>query len=59
MRLISEYLSVDELKSAKVFLTGTEKKPYTVIVKDDSGTHYQATFNTLEAAENYAEDWTL
>ena len=59
MKLISEYLSIDELKSAKVFLTGVSQIPYAVIVKDDTGTHYQATFATLQTAENYAEDWTL
>lgn len=59
MKLISEHLSVDELKTARVFLTGIPQTPYTVIVKDSTGTHYQATFKTIDDAENYAEDWTL
>ena len=59
MKFISEYLSVDELKSARVFLTDNSEARYTVVVKDDMGTHYQSTFTSLEKAENYAEDWTL
>lgn len=60
MRFTSEYLSDDELKSAKVYWADTDKpeKRYIVIVKDDTGTHYQATFASLQQAENYAEDWT-
>ena len=59
MKFISEHLSVDELKSARVFLSGNSETPYMVIVKDDTGTHYQATFNSIERAEDYAEDWVL
>lgn len=57
MRLISEYLSDDETKTARVF--HRDEKTFVVIVKSDTGTHYNSTFNSLRVAEDFAEDWIL
>jgi hypothetical protein len=59
MKLISEHLSMDGTKTAKIYLTNTTQPEYTVIVKADTGTHYRVTFDSIDKAEDYAEDWTL
>ena len=57
MKLISEYMSEDGKKTAKVYLI--DEKAYTVVLKDDMGTHYKTVFMNLTMAENYAEDYVL
>ncbi len=57
MKLISEYMSDDESKTAKVYYESPEK--YVVMVKDDTGSRYQSTFINERLAEEFAEDWIL
>lgn len=57
MKLLSEYMSDDESKTAKIYYCG--EKEYSVIVRSDTGTHYTSKFKSLMAAEDFAEDWIL
>lgn len=57
MKLLSEYISDDESKSAKVYYETKEK--YIVITKDGMGSHYKTEFISMRLAENFAEDWVL
>jgi hypothetical protein len=57
MRFISEYMTDDETKTARVFHRGESK--FVVIVRSDTGTHYSAEFDSLRVAEDFAEDWIL
>ncbi len=57
MKLLSEYMSDDEKRTAKVFYEG--KEMYTVMTKDDMGNSYRSGFHTMQTAEDYAEDWVL
>ena len=55
MRLLSEYMSEDEKRVAKVF--AKSEKEYVVIVRDNLGNHYNTMFTTMRIAEDYAENW--
>ena len=57
MKLLSEYMSQDESKTAKVYYETNEK--YIVITKDEMGGHYTTNFINMRLAENFAEDWVL
>lgn len=57
MKLITEYYSIDEKCVAKVYFTNDNK--YCVVYNDEFGNTYNATFDTLRIAENYAEDRVL
>lgn len=57
MRFISEYMNNEMTKTAKVYHRGD--KDIMVIVKSDTGSHYNMSFENLQSAENYAEDWIL
>lgn len=57
MKLLSEYLSEDGKKTAKVFYETKER--YVVITKDEMGCHYTTNFISMRLAENFAEDWVL
>jgi hypothetical protein len=57
MRLISEYMSDDESRTARVF--HREEKSFVVVVRSDTGTHYSTQFTALRVAEDFAEDWIL
>lgn len=57
MKLLSEYLSDNEKRTAKVFYES--KELYIVITKDDMGNHYRTSFLNMQNAEDYAEDWVL
>lgn len=57
MKLLSEYMSDNEKRTAKVFYES--KELYTVITKDDMGNHYRTSFLNMQKAEDYAEDWVL
>jgi hypothetical protein len=57
MKFISEYSSDKLTKTAKVYYCG--ERDFTVIVKSDTGTYYNVSFNNIQDAEDYAEDWVL
>ena len=55
---ISEYFSDDKLKTASVVKElGTGH--YIVRFKNDSGSIFSSTFEDLDTAEQYAEDWVI
>ena len=54
---MSEYISDDESKTAKVYYETKEK--YVVLTKDDMGVHYRTEFISIRLAEDFAEDWVL
>lgn len=55
MKLISEHYSENLKLTAKIFKMNEKK--YRVIVNDDFGNAYNATFENVNTAEQYAEDW--
>jgi hypothetical protein len=57
MKFISEYSSDELTKTAKVYYR--DERDFTVIVKSDTGTYYNVSFNNIQDAEDYAEDWVL
>jgi len=57
MKFISEYMSNDESRTARVYHRGI--KDFVVIVKDAMGSYYNTSFETIRVAEDYAEDWVL
>lgn len=57
MRLITEYVNDEMTKTAKVYHRG--EKDITVVVKSDTGSYYNVSFKTIQAAEDYAEDWVM
>ena len=57
MKLLSEYMSDDEKKTAKVYQEANQS--YIVIVKDDVGSFYRTKFISERLAEDFAEDWVL
>jgi hypothetical protein len=57
MRVISEYVSDGMTKTAKVFHRG--EGDIMVVVKSDTGSHYNVSFKTIQSAEDYAEDWVM
>lgn len=55
MKLLSEYMSDNQSKAAKVYYETKEK--YVVITKDEIGCHYTTNFISMRLAENFAEEW--
>jgi hypothetical protein len=58
LKTISEYYSEDSNERAVVMKDLTLGN-YRVVVTNDSGSSFSSTFDTLERAENYAEEWVL
>jgi|APGre2960657373_1045057.scaffolds.fasta_scaffold77965_5 hypothetical protein len=58
LKTISEYYSEDSNKRAVVMKDLTLGN-YRVVVTNDSGSSFSTSFDTLEHAETYAEDWVL
>lgn len=59
IKVISEYYSEDSRKNALVLQDLTKSGNYRVVVTNDSGSAFSTSFETLESAETYAEDWVL
>ena len=57
MRFISEYMNNTMTKTAKVYHRG--EKDFIVIVKSDTGSYYNVSFENIQSAEDYAEDWVI
>lgn len=56
IKIISNYLSDDESKSAMVYLV-LETREIQVSVMDPCGSSFFSTFETVEDAEKFAESW--
>lgn len=55
---ISEYFSEDKLRTASV-IKELSTGFYIVRFKNDAGSIFSATYQKLDDAEQYAEDWVL
>ena len=55
---ISEYFSEDGLKTASV-VKNLNEGVYIVRFKNDAGSIFSATYQDLDTAEQYAEDWVV
>jgi hypothetical protein len=55
---ISEYFSEDGLKTASV-IKALDTGFYLVRFKNDAGSIFSATYQDLDTAEQYAEDWVV
>ena len=55
MRELSKFFGNNN-KEAKVF---SDRDGYFATVKSETGVYYTATFNNVEDAEAYAEDWVM
>lgn len=58
IKLVSEYIGEENNRSASVY-RDLETKEYKVSVRNESGSYFSATFETVDDAEDYAEDWVL
>ena len=59
IKVISEYYSEESHKTAVVLQDLSKSGNYRVVVTNDSGSSFSTSFDTLEHAENYAEEWVL
>jgi hypothetical protein len=57
MKFLSEHTSDSGDKNATVY--HQQENIYVVVAKSDTGSHYSSTFKSLNAAEDFAEDWVL
>jgi len=55
MKLISEYMEQDCNRTAKVYYRA--ENDIVVVVKSDTGSHYNVSYKTIDEAEDYAENW--
>jgi hypothetical protein len=55
---LSVYFSTDEKRRSTVMMNIDTRK-YHVSAVNESGTAFTSVFDTLEAAEQFAEDWVM
>jgi hypothetical protein len=58
IKLISEYIGEEHNRSASVY-KDLETKEYKVSIRNESGTYFTATFESVDEAEDYAESWVM
>lgn len=58
IKYISEYIGEETNRSASVY-KDLETKEYKVSIRNESGTYFTAQFETVDAAEDYAENWVM
>jgi hypothetical protein len=56
-KLLSEYFSEDNSRSATIRLILDKNRVYNVTVTNDSGHAFTATFENEDDAEGFAEEW--
>ncbi len=56
MKTLSEYYGKDIDREAHVYL---EEKFYKVRVRNETGSYFVAFFNSMDEAENFAENYVL
>jgi hypothetical protein len=56
MKIISEHYGKDIDREAHVYL---EEKFYKVRVRNETGSYFVAFFNSIDEAENFAENYVL
>jgi len=58
IKLVSEYIGEENNRSASVY-KDLETKEYKVSIRNEAGTYFTATFDVIDDAEDYAENWVL
>ena len=58
IKIISEYISDEKARAASVY-KDLETKDYKVSVRNDTGTYFTTSFETVDLAEDFAESWVL
>ena len=58
IKIISNYVSDDELRSAMVYKV-LESGEIKVSVTNESGSTFSSLFDSIDLAEDYAEDWVM
>jgi hypothetical protein len=56
IKIISEYLSDDGKRTSTVYKV-LEDGDYRVSVKNESGSNFSSSFDSVDTAEDFAEDW--
>jgi hypothetical protein len=56
IRVLSEYYSDDGKRTATIYVNPS-MPDYYVSVKNETGSTFTATFETMTASEDYADDW--
>ena len=56
MKILSQYYGTDVDREAHVYL---DEKFYKVRVRNETGSYFVAFFNSLQEAENFAENYIL
>ncbi len=56
IKIISEYLSDDGKRTSTVYKV-LEDGDYRVSVKNESGSTFSSSFDSVDTAEDFAEDW--
>lgn len=57
---LSKFMSDDGKREATVYqCVGIDGHGYRVTVKSDSGSMFSSEFESIDRAEEYAEDWVL
>lgn len=58
IKLVSEYIGEENNRSASVY-KDLETKEYKVSIRNESGTYFTAMFDSIDDAEDYAENWVM
>jgi hypothetical protein len=58
IKIISNYVSDNELRSAMVYKV-LESGEIKVSVTNESGSTFSSLFDSIDLAEDYAEDWVM
>lgn len=58
IKLISEYIGEENHRSASVY-KDLETKEYKVSIRNEAGTYFSASFDSVDTAEDYAETWVM
>jgi hypothetical protein len=58
IKIVSEYIGDDNGRTATVY-KDLAVNDYKVTVRNDSGSHFLATFENVDSAEDFAESWVM
>lgn len=56
---LSSFFSEDGKKKAIIYRVLGVESTFSVSIMNESGSNFSSEFNSLEAAEDFAEDWVL
>lgn len=58
IKVLSEYFSNDDRRSAKLYVLLPQKE-YNVSVMNEAGSSFTSTFENIDDAEDFAENWVM